>query len=177
MRRGVTCREAGAIMNQTLIADDLLPLVLKLPRDEQVRLAQRILDAAARGATPPAENSSGHPVAGIYRDGGYRKGADNQTGNKIEHGMLGSANGRRHLELEGIDKYNQKFTVIADEQDMNSGTFEGTWHWHDDENRYELVLRLYGDPAGKFALVGEYEDSGQKRKRYCWLLELHPRGE
>lgn len=42
-------------MNQVLKAEDLWPLVLKLPHDEQVRLAKLALQAAAHGGADDAE--------------------------------------------------------------------------------------------------------------------------
>jgi hypothetical protein len=42
-------------MNSTLTAEDLLPLVEKLPHDEQVRLAKLALRAAARGGSSDAD--------------------------------------------------------------------------------------------------------------------------
>ncbi|MFL5351994.1 hypothetical protein [Archangium sp.] len=42
-------------MSQTLTAQDLWPLVQKLPHDEQVRLAKLALRAAAQGGFPDAE--------------------------------------------------------------------------------------------------------------------------
>jgi hypothetical protein len=48
-------------MAQHLTADDLLPLVAKLPHDEQVRLAQLAL-RIARDATRDAAAYRAHPV-------------------------------------------------------------------------------------------------------------------
>ena len=48
-------------MAQPLTADDLLPLVAKLPHDEQVRLAQLVL-RAARDATRDAARYRRIPV-------------------------------------------------------------------------------------------------------------------
>jgi hypothetical protein len=48
-------------MAQQLTADDLLPLVAKLPHDEQVRLAQLVL-RAARDATRDAATYRRIPV-------------------------------------------------------------------------------------------------------------------
>lgn len=42
-------------MNQKLTAQDLWPLVLKLPHDEQVRLAKLALRAAAQGELTDAQ--------------------------------------------------------------------------------------------------------------------------
>ena len=42
-------------MSQTLTAQDLWPLVQKLPHDEQVRLARLALRAAARSGSSDAE--------------------------------------------------------------------------------------------------------------------------
>ncbi len=42
-------------MSQTLTAEDLWPLVQKLPHDEQVRLAKLALRAAARSGSGDAE--------------------------------------------------------------------------------------------------------------------------
>ena len=66
-------------MAQSLTADDLLPLVAKLPRDEQVRLAQLVLraardakrDAVAYRAAPvqPDEFSSDDESASWEGDG------------------------------------------------------------------------------------------------------------
>jgi hypothetical protein len=42
-------------MSQTLTAQDLWPLVQKLPHDEQVRLAKLALRAAARSGSSDAE--------------------------------------------------------------------------------------------------------------------------
>jgi hypothetical protein len=66
-------------MAQSLTADDLLPLIAKLPRDEQVRLAQLVLraahdakhDAAAYRAAPvrPDEFSQDEEGASWEGDG------------------------------------------------------------------------------------------------------------
>jgi hypothetical protein len=64
-------------MAQALTADDLLPLVAKLPHDEQVRLAQLALraageagrDAAAYGATPIRANEFSQDEDGASWEG------------------------------------------------------------------------------------------------------------
>lgn len=48
-------------MAQPLTADDLLPLIAKLPRDEQIRLVQLVL-RAARAATRDAAAYRAAPV-------------------------------------------------------------------------------------------------------------------
>jgi hypothetical protein len=48
-------------MNSTLTAEDLWPLLLKLPHDEQVRLAKLALRAAARSGRAEAEAYRTHP--------------------------------------------------------------------------------------------------------------------
>ncbi len=48
-------------MNPTLTAEDLWPLVLKLPHDEQVRLAKLALRAAARTGGSDAEAYRANP--------------------------------------------------------------------------------------------------------------------
>jgi hypothetical protein len=48
-------------MAQSLTADDLLPLVAKLPHDEQVRLARLVL-RAVRDGTPDAAAYQAMPV-------------------------------------------------------------------------------------------------------------------
>jgi len=70
---------------QPLTADDLLPLVVKLPHDEQVRLAQLALraardstrDAAAYRTTPvrPDELSQDHEGASWEGEGWEAAGA------------------------------------------------------------------------------------------------------
>ena len=48
-------------MNPMLTAEDLWPLVQKLPHDEQVRLAKLALRAAARSGSSDAESYRIHP--------------------------------------------------------------------------------------------------------------------
>jgi hypothetical protein len=48
-------------MNPTLTAEDLWPLVLKLPHEEQVRLAKLALREAARSGGSEAEAYRAHP--------------------------------------------------------------------------------------------------------------------
>ena len=48
-------------MNPMLTAEDLWPLVQKLPHDEQVRLARLALHAAARSGGSDAETYRAHP--------------------------------------------------------------------------------------------------------------------
>jgi hypothetical protein len=48
-------------MNPMLTAEDLLPLVQKLPHDEQVRLAKLALQAAAESVGSDAESYRIHP--------------------------------------------------------------------------------------------------------------------
>ncbi len=61
-------------MAETLTADDLWPLVQKLPHDEQVKLARRALRAAALAdarvyrAHPPTADEFGDETSGLDWD-------------------------------------------------------------------------------------------------------------
>jgi hypothetical protein len=48
-------------MGAALTAEDLWPLVQKLPHDEQVRLAKLVLGAAAGGSAPDVDAYRTHP--------------------------------------------------------------------------------------------------------------------
>lgn len=50
-------------MNSTLTAQDLWPLLLKLPHDEQVRLAKLALHAASRAGSEDARAYASAPPA------------------------------------------------------------------------------------------------------------------
>ena len=69
-------------MNPTLTADDLWPLVQKLPQDQQVKLARRALQAAAHGAgdaaayeaMPPSDSEfSGDDAAAGWEAEGWEE--------------------------------------------------------------------------------------------------------
>jgi hypothetical protein len=69
-------------MNTTLTADDLWPLVEKLPRDQQVRLARRVLretaqagsDADRYRATPAAAGEfDGEDAAAAWEGDGWEE--------------------------------------------------------------------------------------------------------
>jgi hypothetical protein len=79
--------------------------------------------------------------------------------------------GRRILRIIARDEQSH-FELRADEQETNSGRFEGSWWYRDKPNAKEaLSLRLYGDPSSEFALLGEYF---YDEKECRWTFELYP---
>jgi hypothetical protein len=164
-----------------LTADDLWPLVLKLSQDEQVRLANRTFEAAGRAseeARGPAGNARTQPprvhrFEGIFFDGMVDSTKEEQEGNTIEQGTLSEVQGRRVLRLKGRSQLNDyMFELVAHEQDASRAIFKGTWWFAKNVDEAEAVeLRLYGDPAGEFALVGGYF---YEHEHYCWTMELFP---